>query len=94
MARKPGRMASLGDKARDRTNLELSDTEANILLSTTIDWEALRPQVTDKQTYDRLIEQVQQATANNEDLAQLKNRIETLGKEGVQLAKTIIELIP
>jgi len=94
MARKPGRMASLGDKSRDKTNLELSDTEASLLLSTTIDWEALRPQVTDQQTYDRLIEQVKLATANNENLAQLKVRLETLGKEGWQLAQKIIKLIP
>ena len=94
MARKPGRMASLGDKARDETNRELSDTEANILLSTTTDWKALRPKVADQETFDKLIEQVQQATANNEDIAQLKTRIENLGKEGWALAKKVIELIP
>ena len=94
MARKPGRMTSLGNKTLDRTNLELSDDEARILLSTSIDWERLRPQVADQQTYDKLIEQVQQATANNEDLTQLKTCIESLGQEGWQLAKKIIALIP
>jgi hypothetical protein len=87
-------MAALGNKTVKRTNLELSDDEARVLLMTTIGWDALRPQVDDQQTYDRLIEQVSQATESNENLAQLKARVETLGQEGWKLAKKIIELIP
>jgi len=94
MARNKGRMASLGKKTVEKTNLELSDEEANVLLTTTVDLKSLQPQVGESEIYDQLIEQVQQATSNNENLAQLKSRIETLGSEGWKLAKKIIELIP
>jgi hypothetical protein len=41
-----------------------------------------------------LIEQVTQATANNEDVAKLKVRIETLVEEGWKITKKVIKLIP
>ena len=94
MARKPGRMADLGNKTFDRTNAELSDEEAKILLETNIDWEALRPKISDQEIYNRLIHEVQAATQKNENLAQLKDRLSTLGKEGLSVAKKIAQLVP
>lgn len=94
MVRKPGRMANLGNKSVERTNVELSDEEANILLTTKIDWEELRPKVSNQEVYDKLIAAVEEATQKNENLAQLKTRFETLGKEGFAMVKTIVDLIP
>jgi len=94
MVRKPGRMANLGNKTFDRTDDELSDDEALLLLNTNINWEELRPEVTDHEVYDKLINIVQEATQKNENLAQLKDRLKTLGKEGFAVAKKIIKLIP
>lgn len=37
--------------------------------------EKLRPMVTDKESYDRLIRAVAEASANNETIGQLKNRL-------------------
>lgn len=93
MARKPGRMAGLGKKTFERTDAELSDEEAQVLLSTSVNWEDLRPKVADQEVYDKLIKVVNKATKNNESLAQLKNRLESLGKEGLKVAKKVADLI-
>ena len=92
MARKPGRMSVLSKKVADKTSAELSDEETAILQSTTFDWEKLRPHVNDPLLYDKLREQVDIATENNENLAQLKSRIEMLGKEGFNLALKVVDL--
>lgn len=93
MTRKPGRMAKKGKKTFDKTDIELTDEEMNVLLNTTINWDDLRPKISDQELYDKLIEAVEHTTANNENLAQLKNRLQTLGKEGWSLAKKIIDLV-
>lgn len=93
MARRPGRMGNLGQTALDQTNRELADTELQILLDTTIDWEQLRPQVSDQETYDKLIDTVEQATTNNENLAQLKIRIEALGQAGLEITRKVLSVV-
>ena len=94
MPRKPGRMGSLGDQAFDQTEKELSEIEANVFLQTTIDWEALRPQVNDPAIYDKLIAAVNEATQRNESVAQLNSRLQQLGTEGFDLAQKVVKLIP
>ena len=53
-------MTSLGKESINATNAELADDEVAILQDTTIDWEALRPKITDSETYDKLIAAVEQ----------------------------------
>ena len=91
--RKPGRMAILGDQVFKETDKELTDEEAELLLRTSIDWDALRPKVTDSAVYDQLIAVVNEATQRNESIAQLNDRLKQLGKEGVGLAKKVIGLL-
>ncbi len=94
MARRPGRMAGRGDRAAARTNAELAEQELQVLLQTTIDWEEIRPEITDQETYDALIAAVQAATAQNENIAQLKDRLAALGSGGAALVKKVISLVP
>ena len=93
MARKPGRMANLGNQTFERTNVELSDDEAHLLLTTNIDWEKLRPEVADQEVYDKLIAVVEESTQKNESIALLKIRLKAIGKEGFSLAKKVADLI-
>lgn len=93
MVRSKGRMTGLSKGAVDETNRELSEVEAALLLSTEVDLESLRPQVTETETYDQLIEIIKQSTADNEDLAQLNERIKTLGQEGWKVTKKVIKII-
>ena len=92
--RKPGRMRKLGDEVVEETNRELADEEVEILLRTSIDWEGLRPQVTNAEVYDQLIAAVQESTRKNESIAQLRGRLQKLGQEGLKLVKRVIGLIP
>jgi hypothetical protein len=94
MPRKPGRMAGLGDEAFKQTDNELAENEANLLLQTSVDWEALRPQVNDPEIYDQLIAAVNEATQRNESVAQLNTRLQQLGKEGFNLAQKVVASIP
>jgi hypothetical protein len=92
MSRKPGRMGQMGQRTISRTNEELADAELTLLLSTTVDWEKLRPLINDDATYNKLINVVQKSTTNNENLAHFKSRVVALGKAGWNVARKIIEL--
>jgi hypothetical protein len=94
MPRKPGRMKKLGDKTFQKTNQELADEELNVLMHTDIDWESLRPRITNQATYDKLIRAVEEATQQNRDLALLKTRLQALGKETWELARKVIAALP
>lgn len=73
---------------------ELLENELEALKqATTTDLESLRPHVADEETYNKLIEVVEESTRNNESLAQLKERIEKLGEIGLSMAKRIIQLL-
>lgn len=90
--RKKGRMGSLGDQAFRKTDKEFAEREAELLMKTSIDWEQLRPEVGDHEHYDDLMAIVQETTKNNENIGRLRERIESLGKEGITLARKVIDL--
>ena len=70
---------------------QLLTSELNALRKATrADLEELRPKITAKATYDKLIKVVAASTRRNESIAQLKSRLETLGKVGVRTVKKII----
>ncbi|NIT51407.1 MAG: hypothetical protein GWO41_01280 [candidate division Zixibacteria bacterium] len=71
----------------------LEDEHRALRDATKTDLDALRPQVTDKETCDKLITVVNEATQRNESIAQLKSRIQNLGEVGVKTFKEVIALI-
>ena len=72
----------------------LLEKEFNSLMKVTrTDLELLRPKIKDQATYDKLISIVEEATQSNMDLATLKERLETLGKKGIQIVKEIAGLL-
>lgn len=79
-------------KSVTRVNIELADAELEMLRGSTIDWEALRPQVEDSQTYDKLIAEVNAAIAANESLAALRARLVKLGAAGTEVIKKVIDI--
>lgn len=88
-------MANMRRRSRKsvaRANLELEDAELAMLQGSTIDWEALRPQVEDGETYDKLIVEVNAAAAANESLAALKTRLVKLGTAGAAVIKKVIAI--
>ena len=88
-------MANMRNRSRnsvDRVNAALKDAEVELLQGSTVNWEALRPNVEDSETYDKLIAEVNAAKVANENLAALKNRLEKLGEAGVKVIKKVVEL--
>jgi hypothetical protein len=86
-------MATPGNETFEETNQNLADDEFQLLLNTSIDWEQLRPKINDAVLYDELIRIVNDATRRNENLSQLKEKINSLGQQGVILTKQIMTLI-
>jgi len=87
-----GGMGDLSDEAARETDEVLRDQEVKLLAETKIDWKRLRPEIADQQTYDALAAAVQAATSGNETLAQLKVRVQSLGKEGAAVARKVLKL--
>lgn len=93
MARKPGRMANIGNATIKRTNAQLSGIELNVISSTSIDWVSLKPQITDQASYDKLIKAVNESTQHNENIGLLKERLEDLGEGVISVAKKVYEIV-
>lgn len=75
--------------ASSRQADDILDEELQTLLSMTRDQlDELRPQVTDEETYNRLIEIVEEATRNNEQIAQFKARLMQGGSKLLKIGKT------
>ena len=81
---------------------ELSMREAEDILeeelealieATSVDLEKLRPEITDKKTYDKLIAVVEESTRRNESLAELENRLKLLGTDAIRVGKKIAKLL-
>ena len=85
-------MRKRSKKTVDRTNRELEETEQAILRGSSTDWEALRLEVADSETYDQLIAEVQAATVANESLAALEVRLKKLGTVSAGVIKKVIDL--
>jgi len=88
-----GGMGKLSKQTRKIVDEELKDRELDLLKRTDIDWESIRPQVSDEESFNKLIEVVNAATANNESIAMLKERIISFGKGVIDVAKEVLKLI-
>ena len=85
-------MRGRSQKSVKRVNAKLQDAELSVLMSSTTNWETLRPQVEDSETYDKLIVEVQAAKVANENLAALQSRLEKLGTQGAAVIQKVIAL--
>ncbi len=89
-------------KRRLQEMAELSMQEAEELLSnelqtlmdaTSVDLEKLRPDINDDETYEKVIAIVKEVTDKNFRIAQLKGKLELLGKDAVKVGKKIVKLL-
>jgi hypothetical protein len=79
--------AGLADESAAAADTALKDDEAELLKTTAVDLSTLRPQVSDKVSFDALIAAVNESTRRNESIAQLKQRITDLGQGALAVAK-------
>jgi hypothetical protein len=90
---KPGGMGDLSNETARETDEALRDQELRLLIETTVDWDRLRPHIADQIAYDAFIKVVEASTAQNDSVAQLKARIQVLGREGFGVARKVLDLI-
>jgi hypothetical protein len=90
---KSGGMSGLSKQVAQDTNAALQAQELKLLTETSDNWERFRPQVADQAAYDALIAVVKTWSARNENLAQLRARIEALGRNGVAVSRRVLELL-
>jgi len=86
-------MDRLAGKTRKKTDELLKDEEAELLASTAVDLEGLKPQIGDKASFDALIKAVNESTERNESIAQLKQRLTDLGAGVLAVAKEVAPLL-
>jgi hypothetical protein len=80
-------------KSIDETNALLADDYNTLIQATKSDLDALRPKVNDQETYDKIIAIVNNATENNLALADVQQRLQSLGAGAVQMAKEVAKLL-
>lgn len=88
-----GGMGKLSKKTKEKVDEILKEDELSLLLDTQIDLDSLRPQVSDQESFNKLIEAVQTATNQNESIAQLRERVVGLGEGVVKIGKEVFDII-
>ncbi|MDP8237781.1 MAG: hypothetical protein P9X24_01710 [Candidatus Hatepunaea meridiana] len=86
------KMRENAEKAKIMTHNELSESLKIILSETTPNMEALKQIVTDPEKYDRMIAAVEEASAKNENLAQLRDRLVKIGLKGAEILEVIVKI--
>ena len=87
------RLRAASTSARKKADALHESELAALKSASSADLEALRPKISDAAALDELYAAVEVATKNNEDLAQLKSRLETLGENVVKIAKEVATLM-
>jgi hypothetical protein len=81
------------EAAAKETDELLSEELDALKDATAADMESLKPKITDKKIYDKLIDAVKESTDKNESLAQLEARLKTLGTTAIKVAKEAVKLL-
>lgn len=92
-ARMRAELEQQSEEAAKETDELLSKELDALRNATAADMESLKPKITDKETYDKLIDAVKQSTDNNESLAQLETRLKTIGTAVIKVAKEAVKLL-
>ena len=87
-------MRDRSNRSANRTNEALAARERKLVSDQSFDWESIANQLGSPEKYQQLMDAVQEATDDNESLAKLFTRLESLGTEGLALAEKVRGLIP
>jgi hypothetical protein len=92
-ARLRAELKKQSEEAARETDEMLSEELNALKKATAADMESLKPKITDKETYDKLIAAVKESKDNNESLAQLGARLKTLGATAIKVGKEAAKLL-
>jgi CTP synthase (UTP-ammonia lyase) len=84
-----GGMANLAKETRKKIDQAMSVIEEQVIKTTNVNMESLRPQITDKEAFDQLIAVVNEATQKNYSIAELQEKVSVLG---TNVKDTVIEV--
>jgi predicted nuclease with TOPRIM domain len=90
---KTGGMRKLSKKTKEKVDEMLNEKEIAMLKRTQVDIEKLRPKISDKESFNKLIEAVETATRKNESVAQLQKRIKDLGEGVFNVSKQVLKIL-
>jgi hypothetical protein len=79
--------------ARKKYDESICTIEEQLIKTTTVDMESLRPQVTDKEAFEQLISVVNEATQKNYSLAEFQEKISVLGTNVKDTAIEVASMI-
>ena len=79
----------LSSAAKNRTDIKLKARETEVLAATEFDWEAIKPKLRNEREVKVLMDAVAVATDKNEAVGAVLERLESLGGNGIELAKKI-----
>jgi hypothetical protein len=86
-------MDDLAADAASEVDALFAAREAKLIAETTLNWERIKPELTDEAEYDRLMEAVGEATTRNESLGQLVERLKNIGAGGLALAEKVKKFV-
>ena len=72
-SRKRSSMGKIADEAACKTDKALEERELEVLLDTSVDWDMLRPKVTDTATFDKLRKVVEESASKS---TRSKNKVD------------------
>lgn len=87
------RLREAGRRSAAAADKELAGELDLIRQANAVDLVQLKLQLSDPEAYDKLIRAVQESTARNEDLAQMRSRVQKLGKNVVNVSKELARLL-
>ena len=88
-----GGMRGLSKLTKQRVDEQLRDREVELLLRTSVNLQTLLPNISDKKSLDLLIAAVSESRKNNENVAELKERISALGEGVVKVASNVVQYL-
>ena len=83
------RQMEQASRRADEAAAELLHQSLQVLYDEVARLDEVRPQTADDETYNSLIAAVQDATARNQSIAELVNRVKALGEGAVALVKEL-----
>ena len=93
MASRSGGMYDLAREARKKADEAASIIEEQVIKTTTVNMESLRPHIADKTAFNQLIAVVNDATRKNYTTAELQEQIAALGANVIDTAAEVASIM-
>lgn len=86
-------MRKISSAAKNRADIKLRAREQEVLAASEFDWESIKPKLRNNKEVKMLMDAVADSTDKNEAVGDVLKRLESLGGNGIELARKIIKLI-